>query len=76
MAARVWPIFRLRSLKVFGASALISVALLLSSQLALAQFTQQGPKLVGTGAVGEAELDSSVAAVQRRQYRHRGRGWR
>jgi hypothetical protein len=29
-------------------------ALLLSSQLALAQFTQQGPKLVGTGAVGSA----------------------
>jgi hypothetical protein len=29
-------------------------ALLLSSQLALAQFTQQGPKLVGTGAVGTA----------------------
>ena len=31
------------------------------SQLALAQFTQQGPKLVGTGAVGPAEQGSSVA---------------
>jgi hypothetical protein len=62
MAARVWPIFRLRSMKVFGASALISVALLLSSQLALAQFTQQGPKLVGTGAVGTTvEQGASVA---------------
>jgi hypothetical protein len=36
-----------------GASVLlIFTALLFSSQLALAQFTQQGPKLVGTGAVG------------------------
>jgi hypothetical protein len=32
-----------------------------SSQLALAQFTQQGPKLVGTGAVGGALQGSSVA---------------
>jgi hypothetical protein len=36
-----------------GASVLlIFAALLFSSQLALAQFTQQGPKLVGTGVVG------------------------
>jgi hypothetical protein len=32
-----------------------------SPNLALAQFTQQGPKLVGTGAVGEAEQGRSVA---------------
>jgi hypothetical protein len=36
-------------------------ALLFSSQLALAQFTQQGPKLVGTGAVGSSEQGWSVA---------------
>jgi hypothetical protein len=29
-------------------------ATLLSSHPALAQFSQQGPKLVGTGAVGDA----------------------
>jgi hypothetical protein len=33
---------------------LVIVSLLFSSQLALAQFTQQGPKLVGAGAVGAA----------------------
>jgi hypothetical protein len=43
------------------ASILIFVALLLSSQLALAQFTQQGPKLVGTDAVGAAVQGFSVA---------------
>jgi hypothetical protein len=45
----------------FGASTLVSVALLFSSQLALAQFTQQGPKLVGTGVVGNAAQGHSVA---------------
>jgi hypothetical protein len=35
--------------------------LLFSSQTALAQFTQQGPKLVGTGAVGTAEQGTSIA---------------
>ena len=34
---------------------------LLSSQLALAQFTQQGPKLVGTGTAGGAGQGLSVA---------------
>jgi FG-GAP repeat len=44
-----------------GASVLlILAALLFSSQLALAQFTQQGPKLVGTGAVGNANQGWSV----------------
>src|SRR5580700_8789361 len=38
--------------QVGGASVLVAAALLLSSQLALAQVTQQGAKLVGTGAVG------------------------
>jgi hypothetical protein len=54
MTARVWPFFRFGSSRSFGASVLISAALLFSSPLALAQFTQQGPKLVGTGAVGMA----------------------
>jgi hypothetical protein len=45
-----------------GASVLlIFAALLFSSQLALAQFTQQGPKLVGTGAIGMALQGQSVA---------------
>ena len=44
-----------------GASVLISATLLFSSQLALAQFSQQGSKLVGTAAVGLAEQGWSVA---------------
>jgi hypothetical protein len=44
-----------------GALTLICAVLLLSSQFALAQFTQQGPKLVGTLAVGAAEQGYSVA---------------
>jgi hypothetical protein len=42
-------------------AAVVISALLLSSQLALAQFTQQGPKLVGDGATGYAEQGWSVA---------------
>ena len=62
MTARVWPISHVRSSRLFGASVLICAALLVSSQLALAQFTQQGPKLVGTGTVGNGiEQGSSVA---------------
>ena len=49
--------------RLFAASVLIFAALLFSSQLALAQFTQQGPKLVGTGAVGhEQGLSVAVSA--------------
>jgi hypothetical protein len=52
---RAWP-------NLVGASVLLIFAtLLFSSQLALAQFTQQGPKLVGTGAVGFASQGWSVA---------------
>jgi hypothetical protein len=48
--------------RLFGALlVLISATLLFSSQLALAQFTQQGPKLVGTGAVALSCQGSSVA---------------
>jgi hypothetical protein len=39
----------------------LCAALLCSSQLALPQFVQQGPKLVGTGAVGSADQGTSVA---------------
>jgi hypothetical protein len=60
MAARGWAISQARS-SFFGASVLISALMFVSSQLALAQFTQQGPKLVGTGAVGGALQGSSVA---------------
>src|SRR5262245_50605743 len=55
---------RLRSPRVarplFGLLAL-SAALLWPAQPALAQFTQQGPKLVGSGAVGSANQGISVA---------------
>jgi hypothetical protein len=61
MMPRGWPISHVRSSRSFAASILIFVALLLSSQLAQAQFTQQGPKLVGTGAVGNAGQGQSVA---------------
>jgi hypothetical protein len=44
-----------------GTFILFCAILLFSSQLALAQFAQQGPKLVGTGAVGPAEQGVSVA---------------
>ena len=44
-----------------GALVLISATLLFSSQLALAQFSQQGSKLVGTAVVGLAEQGWSVA---------------
>jgi FG-GAP repeat len=58
MTARLWPISHVRS---FGALVLIVATLIFSSQLALAQFTQQGPKLVGAGAVGNAIQGYSVA---------------
>jgi hypothetical protein len=58
---RGWSISHVGSSRSFAASILIFVALLFSSQLALAQFTQQGPKLVGTGTVGVAEQGVSVS---------------
>jgi hypothetical protein len=61
VTAWLWPISPARSSRSFGASVLICATLLLSSQLALAQLTQQGPKLVGTGAVGPAEQGVSGA---------------
>ena len=63
MTPRGWPILHVGSSRLFGASILffVFVALLFSSQLALAQFTQQGPKLVGNGAVGQAAQGVSVA---------------
>jgi hypothetical protein len=60
MNARSSPISNLRLSRLAGA-VLISAVLLLPSQLALAQFAQQGPKLVGTGAVGSAVQGWSVA---------------
>jgi hypothetical protein len=48
MTAWVWPISHGR---LIGALVQISATLLFSSQLALAQFTQQGPKLVGSFTV-------------------------
>jgi hypothetical protein len=48
-------------IRSLGATALITATLLFSSQPALAQFTQQGPKLVGTGVSGYAEQGKSTA---------------
>ena len=39
-------------------------------------WTQQGSKLVGTGAVGQRRTRRLRRAVRRRQHRHRGRAWR
>jgi hypothetical protein len=57
MIAQVWPISTVRASPLV----LIFAALLLSSQLALAQFTQQGPKLVGSFAVIQSAQGWSVA---------------
>jgi hypothetical protein len=61
MTTRGWPISHVGSSRLFGASILIFGALFFSSQLALAQFTQQGPKLVSNDAVGQAAQGISVA---------------
>ena len=50
-----------RQSRLFGALVLIFGTLLFSSQVALAQFSQQGPKLVGTLATGSAGQGTSVA---------------
>jgi hypothetical protein len=55
MITQVWPISLVRTL------VLILTTLLFSSQLAFAQFAQQGTKLVGTGAVAPADQGFSVA---------------
>jgi hypothetical protein len=44
-----------------GASVLLCAALLVSSPPAPADFVPQGPKLVGTGAVGNADQGSTRA---------------
>jgi hypothetical protein len=44
-----------------GVFVLIAAGLPLSSQLSLAQFAQQGTKLIGTNAVGDAGQGYSVA---------------
>jgi ATP dependent DNA ligase domain len=60
---QVWPISTVRASRFFGASVLIFAALLLSSQLALAQFTQQGPKLVGTVRAKSFTLDGEAVVA-------------
>jgi antibiotic biosynthesis monooxygenase (ABM) superfamily enzyme len=56
-----WPISFVRAWRLFAAFVLIFAVLLFSSQLALAQFTQQGPKLVGTGAIAPVNQGTSVS---------------
>jgi VCBS repeat protein len=50
-----------RAARVFKATALIAATLLLSSSMALAQFVQRGPPLVGAGGVGTPQQGTSVA---------------
>jgi hypothetical protein len=59
MMPRGWPISHINSR--FLRAVLIVATVLFSSQFALAQFTQQGPKLVGNGAVGASEQGFAVA---------------
>jgi hypothetical protein len=61
VTARLRLISHIGLSRIFKASVLVAAALLFSSQPALAQFTQQGPKLVGSGAVGQAIQGFSVA---------------
>ena len=61
MTTRSWLISQLRLSRLFGAAALIGAMLLVSSQAALAQFAQDGSKLVGMLATGAAEQGYSVA---------------
>jgi FG-GAP repeat len=50
----LWLISHIGLSRIFKASFLAAATLLVSSQLALAQFSQQGPKLVGTEVGGPA----------------------
>ncbi len=61
MSAQSWRGARPTSSRLFRASVLIGAMLLLSSQAALAQFSQDGNKLVGMLATGAAEQGYSVA---------------
>jgi hypothetical protein len=61
MTVAVWPMSRAWSPRLFGALVLNVATLFFLSQLALAQFAQQGPKLVGAGAVGPALQGASVS---------------
>jgi hypothetical protein len=61
MSARAWAISDVTPSRLIRASALIGAMLLLSSQAALAQFEQDGKKLVGMLATGPAQQGSSVS---------------
>jgi hypothetical protein len=61
MTVHAWRMSYARSSRSFGAAAVIFAALLFSPQLALAQFSQLGAKLVGIGAVGQSEQGAAAA---------------
>jgi hypothetical protein len=61
MSIQTWRVSRPTTLRLFRASILICATLLLSSQAALAQFKQDGKKLVGMLAAGAAQQGYSVA---------------
>jgi hypothetical protein len=56
-----WPTSQMPLSRLSRGSILTIAALAVSTQLALAQFTQQGPKLVGNGTLGSAVQGASVA---------------
>jgi hypothetical protein len=61
MTAQTWRVSHRTSSRLFRASVLICAMLLLSSPAALAQFKQDGKKLVGMLATGAADQGASVA---------------
>ncbi len=63
VTVRKCPTSHATSPKLFGASVLISAALFFSPQLALAQFTQQGPKLVGTFVPGDVPVEQGYSVA-------------
>jgi hypothetical protein len=63
MTVAVWTFLPERTSRFLALLVPIFIALLFSSQLALAQFTQQGPKLVGTGAVGTTVYQGISLAI-------------
>jgi hypothetical protein len=63
VTVRKCPTSHAASPKLFGASVLISAALFFSPQLALAQFAQQGPKLVGTFVPGDVPVEQGYSVA-------------
>jgi hypothetical protein len=63
MSARVWPISRVSASGIFGASVLIVAGLVLSSQLALAQFTQPAPTVTAIAPASGSTLGGAPIII-------------